>query len=103
MLKQGYMLSAVARSVSQLSLIVDGIDQAKFRLPRVLDRGHALDTLLRPALHVQGVWCNGFGYHMAVSDADVKKDTNNNIETIAHVLSSVKDKYGGLRMGLHIQ
>ena len=103
MLKQGYMLSAVARSVSQLSLIVDGIDQAKFRLPRVLDRGHALDTLLRPALHVQGVWCNGFGYHMAVSDADVKKDTNNNIETIARMLSSVKDKYGGLPMGLHIQ
>ena len=103
MLAQGYRLLEIARNLSQLSLIVDGIDQAKFRLPRVLDKGKALDTLLRPALHVQGVWCNGFGYHLAVSDADMKKDTNNNIETIARMLSSIKDKHGGLPMGLHIQ
>jgi hypothetical protein len=52
---------------------------------------------------VQGVWCNGFGYHLAVSDANIKKDTDNNIEVIRRLLSSIYNKCGGLPMGLHVQ
>ena len=103
MLAGGYTLSNMARSISQLALIADGIDQAKFRLPRILIKGHALDSLLRPALHVQGAWCHGFGYHLAVSDADMAKDTNNNIEVIGRLLSQIKDRHGGLPLGLHLQ
>ena len=103
MLAGGYTLSIMARSISQMALIADGIDQAKFRFPRVLIKGHALDSLLRPALHVQGAWCHGFGYHLAVSDADMAKDTNNNIEVIGRLLSQIKDRHGGLPLGLHLQ
>lgn len=103
MLYNGHLLSSVARSLSQLALIVDGVEQAKFRTPRVLTQGHALKTLPRPALHVQGAWCHGFGYHLAVSDADMLKDTNNNVEVISRLLSTVFDKHKGLPQGLHLQ
>jgi len=103
MLRGGHILSTVARTMSQLALIVDGIEQAKFRTPRVLTQGHALKTLLRPALHVQGAWCHGFGYHLAVADADMLKDTNNNVEVISRLLSCVYDKHGSLPQGLHLQ
>ena len=93
----------LARSMSQACLIVDGIDQAKFRVPRVLQKGHSLDKLPRPALHVQGAWCHGFAYHLAVADADMKKDTNNNIEVIARLLSELSDAHGGLPASLHLQ
>jgi hypothetical protein len=46
MLAGGYALSSMSRSISQLALIADGIDQAKFRLPRILIKGHALDSHL---------------------------------------------------------
>jgi hypothetical protein len=93
----------MTQSVSQICLIVDGMDQAKFRVPRVLEKTHALDKLLRPALHVQGAWCHGFGYHLAISDADMRKDTNNNVEVIARMLDSIFLRHGGLPMGLHLQ
>ena len=51
-------------------------------MPRVLTKTHAFDNLIRPALHVQGAWCEGFAYHFAVADADLKKDINNNLEVI---------------------
>ena len=103
MLRAGHTLSVMARSISQLCLIVDGADQAKFRVPRVLIKTHALDRLLRPALHIQGAWGHGFGYHLGVSDADCPKDTNSNVEVIARFLSAVYDTHNGLPLGLHLQ
>jgi len=99
----GHRFAALARSVSQCCLIMDGMDQAKFRVPRVLQKTHALDKLLRPALHVQGAWCHGFGYHLAVSDTDMRKDTNNNVEVMARLLSQMYNTHQGLPLGLHIQ
>lgn len=102
-LRFGHRFAALARSVSQCCLIADGMDQAKFRVPRVLQKTHALDKLLRPALHVQGAWCHGFGYHLAVADADMRKDTNNNVEVMARLLSQMYQSHRGLPLGLHIQ
>jgi hypothetical protein len=102
-LRNGSTFLRLSRSLSQMCLIVDGIDQAKFRIPRIILKGHSLDKLLRPALHVQGAWCHGFGYHLAVSDADMKKDTNNNIEVMARLLSQISSKHSGLPRSLHIQ
>ena len=41
------------------------------------------EKLIRPALHAQGAWREGFGFHFAVADADMKKATDNNIEVLA--------------------
>ena len=66
-LRQGYMWQASVLASSVLSVIEDGMDQAKFRVPRVLVRSHAFERLLRPALHVQGIWAHGGGYQLASS------------------------------------
>jgi hypothetical protein len=103
MLKSGQQFEALSLSISRICIIIDGVDQAKFRIPRVLVKTHALDKLLRPALHLQGAWCHGFGYHLAVSDADMRKDTNNNVEVIARLLSHIAVSHRGLPLGMHLQ
>lgn len=97
------MIAALAPTSSVLTMIVDGIDQAKFRMPRQKVRSHAFDRLLRPALHVQGAWAHGAGYHLAVSDADCKKDTVANCDVIARMLENIYKRYGSVPMGLHVQ
>jgi hypothetical protein len=102
-LRSGQTFETLTRSVSQVCIIADGMDQAKFRVPRILVKTHALDKLLRPALHVQGAWCHGLGYHIAVADADMPKDTNNNVEVVARLLDQVYLRHKGLPLGLHLQ
>ena len=59
-------------------------------------KGHDWDKLLRPALHVHGIWAHGFGFHFAVSDADMPKGTNTNVEIMANMLESIYKQTGGL-------
>ena len=92
----GSRLSAIAQQSSFWLIRVDGVDQAKFRVPRCMTKTHAFDKLIRPALHVQGAWCEGCGYHFAIGDADMKKDTNNNIEVIARLMESLYQRYEAL-------
>lgn len=87
-LQSGFSFANLARNLSHLAMCADGVDQAKFRCPRVLIKTHNFDKLLRPAMHVQGVWAHGFGFHLAVSDADCKKDTVMNIESISRLLEA---------------
>lgn len=47
-------LSCSVVYLSHLVIRIDGVGQAKFRIPRVLTKTHALGKLTRPALHVQG-------------------------------------------------
>ena len=100
MLDMGTLLSTMARQSSFWFIRSDGVDQAKFRVPRCATKTHAFDKLIRPALHVQGVWCEGFGYHFAVADADMKKDTNNNIEVLARLMESLNQRYGALPLAI---
>ena len=76
----------------QLFSHADGVDQAKFRVPRVLTKTHAFNTLVHPALHVQGAWCEGFAYNFVVADADMKKVSNNNLEVIARLVDDMYQK-----------
>lgn len=103
LLQQGMHFDRMANSVSQLCMIVDGMDQAKFRVPRILHKSKGVEKLIRPALHVQGAWAHGFGYHLAIMDADMRHDTNNNIEVISRMLEQVYVTHNGLPLGLHLQ
>ena len=96
----GALLNTMARQSSFWFIRADGVDQAKFRVPRCTTKTHGFDKLIRPALHVQGVWCEGFGYHFAVADADMKKDTNNNIEAIARLIESLYRRHGALPLAI---
>lgn len=103
LLEAGQQFISMARSASQISMAVDGMDQAKFRVPRVLIKTKNFEKLHRPALHVHGCWAHGFGYHLAVSDQDVKKNTATNIEVISRMLVQIFDTHKGLPLGLHLQ
>ncbi len=103
LLESGHQFFSMATSASQVCIAVDGMDQAKFRVPRKLIRSKAFEKLQRPALHVHGCWAHGFGYHLAVSDQDVKKDTVTNIEVISRMLQQIFDAHKGLPLGLHLQ
>jgi hypothetical protein len=92
----------MARQSNFWFIRVDGVDQAKFRVPHVLAKTHAFDKLVCPALHVQGAWCEGFAYHFAVADADMKKDTNNNLEVIARLIDDMYQKYEGLPLAISL-
>ena len=103
-LASGVLLAALARSQSAVYIRADGMDQAKFKTPRQRGpKSHAFAKLVRPALHIQGVWCHGFGFHFACADADMHKDTNNNIESVARMLSSIHRRFGGLPSTVTLQ
>jgi hypothetical protein len=103
MLDSGELMLNLAVSTSSVCMAVDGMDQAKFRIPRIHITTKSLDSLIRPALHVQGAWAHGFGYHMAIMDQDMHHDTNNNIEVISRMLEQIFVTHKGLPLGLHLQ
>ena len=90
----GQELNLLHGKLSVLLIREDGVDQAKFKCPRKLVKGHFWDKLYRPALHVHGVWAHGFGFHFAVSDADMPKGTNSNVEILANMLESIYKRSG---------
>ena len=51
---------------------------------------------------MQGAWCEGFTYHFVVADADMKKDTNNNLEVIARLIDDMYQKYGALPLAINL-
>ena len=98
----GALLIRMARRSTLWLLRADGVDQAKFREPRCNTKTHAFEKLIRPALRVQGARCEGFVYHFAVADADMKKDTNNNIEVIARLPETLYKKHGALGLAISL-
>ena len=103
LLDMGERFCAVALSASQLCMAVDGMDQAKFRVPRILLKTKSLEKLYRPALHIQGAWAHGWGYNLAIMDADMKHDSNNNIDVASRLLDQIYRTHGGLPKGFQLQ
>ena len=51
---------------------------------------------------MQGAWCEGFAYHFLVADADMKKDTNKNLEVIARLIDDMYQQYGALPLAISL-
>lgn len=90
---------------SMITLIQDGMDQAKLRVPR---QGYqtiskAMQKLYRPALHLIGTFVHGFKLRIHVTDEDLRKNSETCIECVALALSEVLDSHGRLPLGLHLQ
>jgi len=88
-----------------LSLIIDGMDQAKFSYPRhPHHKAKDLDPMQRPRLHVNGCIMHGLGVLVMVSRADFPKTTNVTCEITAHMLSRARACGIDLRrVKLHLQ
>ena len=63
--------------------------------PKHKDDGHKEES-------AEGAWCEGFGFHFAVADADMKKDTNNNIELLARLMEQLYCAWGALPLSIAI-
>ena len=93
-------------ATSLLSIIQDGMDQAKFRMPRVdprARRSKLLDRLYRPTMHVVCTWVHGHSISFFQSEEDVRKNSVTSTEATAIALSDVLNQVGRLPLTLHCQ
>ena len=85
----GDRLAWLSVASSVVTIIIDGLDQAKFRLPRLDTLGripHAVEKLHRPALHVAAAWALGCSIQFFVADEDLPKNSETQCEQLARVL-----------------
>ena len=94
--------TTVASSV--LCCILDGMDQSKFRCPRLTTRpSKNVEVLYRPTLHCSGLLLHGVRFSFHVSNEDVKKDSVTQLELLFLNLSDLLDIHPRLPMVLHVQ
>ena len=75
-----------------VKIAIDGMDQAKFKVPRNLKSSAEFSSLWRPSLHVVG--CLAFGHVEAyyIMNSDQKKDANMEATVVSKVLDLINDK-----------
>ncbi len=74
-----------------LYLVIDGMDQAKFRCPRMVDLNcKELEGCWRPVLHMTGVLAEGWGEFFYIGEADAKKDSNTNLQCLSLTLDKIE-------------
>jgi len=76
----------------RLRIVMDGIDQAKFRLPRNTAGAADLEPLWRPALHVTGVIIHGHIEVYYIMDTDRPKDANMNCTVLMRSLDILQEQ-----------
>ena len=95
---------ATSVSASCLCCIQDGMDQAKFRLPRIREQPSKLwSQLYRPRLHVAGCWIHGKRLYFGIAPEDLPKDSVCQIEQLARALNALREEHGALPLGLAVQ
>ena len=91
---------------SAITLIQDGMDQAKFRVPRLnpqLRASKLSQRLYRPVLHILCSWAHGSQMTFFVSHEDQPKDSVTTMEAMSRMLSDLANQHGTLPLTLHIQ
>ncbi|CAJ1332287.1 unnamed protein product [Effrenium voratum] len=81
-------LSEDGHSSSVLTIVLDGMDQSKFAVPRdpALRAAASLANIVNPRMKLHGAWALGWTLDLHVVDEPVKKDSAFVIETIALAL-----------------
>lgn len=80
-----------------VTLICDGMDQAKFELPRHgMMKSKDFSTMQRVKVHVAACIAHGRFVLFVVSSPDTKKDSNASIEMLSYALTLLA------RQGLHL-
>ena len=93
------------RNLTEVLLIQDGMDQAKFTYPRsdLISESKELAGMPRPRAHITGAVAHGFLVLFTISPADLPKDANTSIETTAHILHLLSKQMSLARVSLTIQ
>ena len=91
-------------ATSLMTIICDGMDQAKYRTPRVREQGSKiLERLFRPQLHVAACWNHGRSLWFFIGDECLKKGSETQMEMLARTVSDVVDTGRALPAGLCLQ
>lgn len=95
--------SDIASSV--LTIIQDGMDQAKLRLPKFGygKLSKSATKLYRPATHLMATWLHGFRLYLYLSDEDVKKNSETSLETSALSLQHLFEQSASIPLTVHLQ
>ena len=101
----GASLAAEAVASAVMCIMIDGMDQAKFAIPRDprFVKTKTSESLIRPHMHVAGTLIHGFGLLVTIADPDIPKDSNHNQECIGRALNTVFEQVGSLPLFLHVQ
>ena len=76
----------------ELTLITDGMDQAKFGVPRAsVLKAKQFDSMNKPRLHCAACILHGWGLNFYISEPNLCKDSNTSIEILSHCLTDVRD------------
>ena len=76
-------------AASTATVIIDGMDQAKFACPRHLPDAKSLQDAMRPRLHVVGVRVAGFFNRGYICEPNIAKDGDLWIEIIYRVVEDL--------------
>ena len=76
----GYAYSGV------LHVRIDGMDQAKFKIPRQLENAKAWGQIWRPTLHTLGIIVEGLFEIFLIMDMDIPKDSNMQCTALTYAL-----------------
>ena len=91
-------------NVSTLCVIIDGMDQAKFRTPRSRKKTIKLmATMFRPCLHVSACWAHGWALDLAIADEDLKKNSESVMEQVSRTLDNILREKNCLPTGVNLQ
>ena len=82
-------LPVIPEGQTCLNMNVDGMDMAKFCVPRNTNNSKLFDEMHRPKLHCIGALAHGVGEYYYIMDADQKKDANTMCQIIATTLDHV--------------
>lgn len=76
-----------------MSIIIDGMDQGKSRIPKPSRHSKATDSLFAQQIHVTGIMHHGAEVPVTVrlSDERLPKDSNATIDSICHALRIAQD------------
>lgn len=90
---------------SVITVIQDGMDQAKLRIPKwgYAKLSKAATKLYRPATHLLASWLHGFRLFLYLSDEDLKKNSETQLETLSLSLQDLFGHCSSMALSLHLQ
>ncbi len=89
---------------SVLSIVADGMDQSKFKLPRNTSASKDLEGLWRPQAHLFGITVHGVAEMFFLTSEDMKKNASATVEQLSVALERTNDilQARNARMPQHI-
>lgn len=72
--------------LSVISMVIDGMDTGKFKLPRCVDMSKEMVNLWRPEARFFGCLVEGVTEHFFLADCDMVKDSNWDLTLVSHCL-----------------